>query len=222
MMKIHDISPLISEITAVYPGDQKFERSVAMSFQQKDNLMLSSFKTSAHIGAHTDAPNHYHVSGVGMSERPLELYFGPCQVIQVECRRGGNGSRITLRDLPQEVLGKQIAAPRVLFKTCSFPNPNVWNGDFMALSAEVIDFLASKSVRLIGIDTPSIDLSEDKILESHQAVFKNDMAILEGIVLDKVSEGRYILSALPLKILDSDASPVRAVLFEGEWESLCQ
>jgi arylformamidase len=75
-----------------------------------------------------------------------------------------------------------------------------------------VDFLAERGVRLVGIDTPSIDLQEDKVLESHQAVLRADMAILEGVVLDAVDPGIYTLIALPLRIPGADASPVRAVL----------
>ena len=57
-------------------------------------------------------------------------------------------------------------------------------------------------------------------LHGNQAVFKNQMAILEGIALDQVGEGHFILSALPLKIKDADASPVRAILIEGSLEDL--
>jgi arylformamidase len=74
--------------------------------------------------------------------------------------------------------------------------------------------LSSKNVILVGIDTPSIDPSEDQVLESHHAVYENNMAILEGIVLDDVNEGIYQLIALPLKIAGADASPVRAVLLK--------
>jgi arylformamidase len=100
----------------------------------------------------------------------------------------------------------------VLFKTRSFPNPDRWTSDFASLSPELIEKLAGQGVRLVGIDTPSIDPAEDKALESHQAVLRNDMAILEGIVLDDVAEGEYQLVALPLRIAGADASPVRAVL----------
>ncbi len=213
MFKIHDISPVISEDLAVFPGDQKFTRQVSMNFEKHDNLTLSSIHTSIHLGAHTDAPNHYHASGVGMSARSLDFYFGDCQVIHVKCERA---TRVQISDLD----GKNISSRRVLFRTDSFPNPNIWNGDFVSLSDELIHFLAAKDVMLVGIDTPSIDLAEDKILESHTAVFENDMAILEGIILEQVSEGHYLLSALPLKIQDADASPVRAILIEGSSEEL--
>ena len=67
-------------------------------------------------------------------------------------------------------------------------------------------------MRLVGIDTPSVDLFDSKDLPSHQACLRHDLAILEGIVLDFVPEGVYELIALPLKLAGFDASPVRAVL----------
>lgn len=213
MFKIHDISPLISEELAVFPGDQKFIRNVAMDFEKHDHLTLSSMQSTLHLGAHTDAPNHYHASGVGMSARGLSYYFGECQVIHVKCE---NASRIQISDL----LDKKVFSKRVLFRTDSFPNPNIWNNDFVSLSSELVHFLAAQGVVLVGIDTPSIDLADDKVLESHNAVFENDMAILEGVILTDIPEGRYLLSALPLKIHEADASPVRAVLIEGSTEEI--
>jgi arylformamidase len=64
----------------------------------------------------------------------------------------------------------------------------------------------------VGIDTPSVDLADDKQLFVHHAIYEYDMAILEGIVLDQVIDGLYELIALPLKIKNGDASPVRAIL----------
>ncbi len=205
--KVFDISPEISKSTAVFPGDTVFSQNILMDCKKGDNIGLSAFTTTPHVGAHTDAPNHYHAEGVGISERSLNYYFGKCQVITVSVAKG---ERIRCKDF-QDVV---ITAPRVLFKTKSFPNPDVWNGDFNSLSGEVINFLAQNKVCLVGIDTPSIDPAEDKDLECHTSVFKNNMAILEGIVLDNVQDGNYQLIALPLKMQNLDASPVRAVLVE--------
>ncbi len=202
---IFDISPEISASTAVFPGDTVFSQTVLMDCKKGDNIGLSAFTTTPHIGAHTDAPNHYHADGKGISERSLDFYLGECQVIAVDVPRG---ERVRLR----HISSTHILAPRVLFKTRSFPNPNKWNQDFNSLSGEVIDALAAQGVRLVGIDTPSIDPADDKKLEAHHRVHHNDMAILEGIVLDNVPEGRYVLIALPLKMKNLDASPVRAVL----------
>lgn len=118
------------------------------------------------------------------------------------------GERIAVDDL----LTKDIEAPRVLLQTGSYPDPNHWNNNFCSLSVELVDYLAAQSVLLVGIDTPSIDPFESKKLEAHTQIFKHNMAILEGIVLKNVNSGLYTLSALPLKLKGADASPVRAVL----------
>jgi arylformamidase len=97
--------------------------------------------------------------------------------------------------------------------------PGHWDAAFTAIAPDTIDALHAHGVRLIGIDTPSLDPEASKSLDSHQHVRRHGMAILEGIVLDDVAEGDYELIALPLKIAGCDASPVRAVL--RELESRC-
>lgn len=175
-----------------------------MSIKAGDNLDLSDIKTTLHIGAHADAPSHYHQNGETIEQRRLSLYMGAAQVIEVHLPRG---ERIGVKDFTVE-----IKAPRVLFKTNSFPDPDLWNEDFNSLSPELIEHLHSLGVVLVGIDTPSVDPSTDKELPSHQALFKTNMAVLEGIVLTDVKEGVYDLIALPLKLAHADASPVRAIL----------
>ncbi len=65
---------------------------------------------------------------------------------------------------------------------------------------------------LIGLDTPSVDPMTSKALESHHALARRDLAVLEGVVLAHVAPGTYTLIALPLRLEGADASPVRAVL----------
>jgi arylformamidase len=206
-VKVFDITPEIDEKLAVFPGDVPFSRNISMDFKSDDHLLLSSIKTTLHLGAHADSSSHYHAEGMGIEQRPLTVYFGKAQVISIGLRAG---ERISLRDLDDV----EIKAERVLFKTNSFPNPQKWNGDFMSLSPEVIEFLHLKDVVLVGIDTPSVDPETSKALESHQALYRTKMAVLEGLVLTKVPEGVYSLVALPLPIKNADASPVRALLFE--------
>ena len=204
-MKIIDISPEISSELAVWPEDTPFSREVFMDTDQGDHLGLSKIQSTLHLGAHTDAPNHYAPKSPGISQRSLNYYFGPCQVIDTTTSKG---ERIKVGDLKD----KKIQAPGVLFKTNSFPNPNQWNSDFCSLSVELVDYLAENFVILVGIDTPSVDPFESKKLEAHSKIHSHNMAILEGVVLKDVEAGLYQLSALPLKIKGGDASPVRAVL----------
>src|SRR5262249_43844973 len=115
------------------------------------------------------------------------------------------------RILPNSV-SEPIQAERVLFATGTFPDPEHFNEDFAALSPELVLSLHRQGVKLVGIDTPSVDLFDSKDLPSHQACLQCDMAILEGLVLRDVRAGLYELIALPLRLVGFDASPVRAIL----------
>lgn len=206
--EIIDISPLISPKIGVWPGDVPFQSNVSLSFEQGDNFKLSSISTTVHLGAHADAPCHYHPEGKGIDQRSLHFYLGPCQVIAITIPRGERLQIAHLVDTP-------ISQSRVLFKTNSFPDPQNWNSDFCSLSPELVDWLADQGVLLVGLDTPSVDPQNDKELKSHHQIYKRDMAILEGLQLSHVDPGLYTLVALPLKIQHGDASPVRAVLLRN-------
>jgi arylformamidase len=201
---IHDITPPVSERLQVWPGDTPPSREVLMDMKRGDNITLSTLRASVHLGAHADAPSHYGADAPAIHERDLEAYLGPCQVMRVEVPRA---TRITPAILPAPV-----AAPRLLLATGTFPDPEQFNTDFAALSPELVEALHRQGVRLIGIDTPSVDLFESKDLPAHQVCLRCDIAILEGVVLAGVPEGVYELIALPLKLVGFDASPVRAIL----------
>lgn len=206
-MRIYDLSPLISPRLAVWPGDVPFSRSVAVSIEGGGNLDLSSMTTTLHLGSHADAPSHYAAGAAAMDAVDLALYYGPCQVMRVAA---GRGERIRPSHLTAE-----LRAPRVLFHTGTFPDPEAWNTDFASLSPELIEHLHGMGVVLVGLDTPSVDPFESKALEAHQALARTGMRNLEGLLLEEVPEGLYTLAALPLRIEGADASPVRAVLIEG-------
>lgn len=209
-----DISPVISEKLGVFPGDTSFSREWLLDFSKGDALRLSSVRTTLHLGAHADGPNHYAASGAGIDERGLKIYMGKCLVL--EARGAPRGARITREHLnPKWSKNCEWPAPRILVRTGSFPDPNRWNSDFNSLDPRLIEEWARAGCRLIGIDTPSIDPEDSKDLPAHQTVARNDLAILEGLVLDDVPEGLYTLFALPLRLQGADASPVRAVLFRN-------
>lgn len=205
-LSLIDISPRVSSRTAVFPGDVPFEQRIALDFAQGSHLMLSSVHTTVHLGAHADAPCHYTEGGADIASVDLSRYLGPCEVVWVNTPVG---QRIDLEHLPP---GWFPRVPRILFHTGSFPNPDVWTPHFCSLSPSFVEWLAGRGVVLVGIDTPSIDPETSKALESHTAVARAGLSILEGLVLSHVKPGHYTLVALPLPLEGLDASPVRAVL----------
>lgn len=203
--KIYDISPPISARTGVWPGDVALHRSVQMDHAHGAHLTLSSITSTVHIGAHADAPSHYHKDGASIDQVELSAYIGPCTVLHVTSK-----PLITVGDLAP--LRGKSPCQRVLFKTLSQPDPQVFNEDFTAFSAEAIEALAGMGVVLVGIDTPSVDPFASKDLPAHVALFRNKIRNLEGLDLRAISPGDYELIALPLALSGFDASPVRAIL----------
>ncbi|MFT7518515.1 MAG: arylformamidase [Kiritimatiellia bacterium] len=199
-----DISPTLHAGIAVWPGDVPFSRSTTCAIDSGANIDLSAVHTTVHLGAHTDSPSHTASPAQDIHERALDRYYGPCQVITVHLDAGA-------RAYPSDI-AVEVSAPRVLLRTLSFPDPDAFNTDFNSYSPELVTWLYDRGVRLIGLDTPSIDPFSSELLESHHAVGERDMAILEGVMLEHVEDGVYLLIALPLKLKGADASPVRAAL----------
>lgn len=207
-----DLSPELHDGIAVWPGDVPYRRQLTTELTPSASsdpgwqLTVSSIHTTLHVGAHADAPNHFDAGGTGIDRAPLTTYRGPCQVI--ECSKAP-GARIT----PEDIQSSSILAPRVLFKTSSYPDPDRFNPNFCALSPEIVRWLARHGVILIGIDTPSVDPFDDALLLTHRATRACGLAILEGLDLSDASTGLYELVALPLRLRGGDASPVRATLW---------
>lgn len=199
-----DITPLISPAIPVWPGDTPFQTDTTWEIGDGCPVKVSRITMSTHTGAHCDAPSHYDPAGATIDAVALDAYIGACRVIDCTGIRRVEPQHIAhaLENLP----------PRVLLRTYACAPREYWDASFASISAATVTFLAQQGVRLVGIDTPSLDTQESKTMDAHRAVKENGMAILEGIVLDDVAAGDYELIALPLKLAGLDASPVRAVL----------
>lgn len=204
---LYDLSPPITPSLPVWPGDSPITREVILDIAKGDTVTLSTLRTTVHLGAHADGPNHYGLGAPSVGEMPLEHYLGPCVVIDAPVARN---SRVTTADLRTNL--NDIVDRRVLIRTGTFPDPQHWNPDFAGLDPELIHLLAARGVITIGLDSPSVDLQDSKDLLAHKAILSHHIAILEGLMLREVPPGRYELIALPLKLIGFDGSPVRAVL----------
>jgi arylformamidase len=207
-MPLWDISPPVSILSPVFPGDTAYTQQWAARIAPGCPVNVSAITLSPHIGAHADAPLHYDDTGTAIGAVALEPYLGRCRVIHAI----GRGPLVewaqlehALADLP----------PRVLVRTYS-RQPEGWDPDLAAFAPQTVERLADLGVLLIGIDTASIDPADSKHLPSHQVIRRRDLRVLENLVLDDVPEGDYELIALPLKLISADASPVRAVLRQLE------
>jgi len=205
MPTLWDISPAIDTATPIWPGDTPVGIERVWRMEAGSPVNVARLTLSPHTGAHADAPLHYDAEGAAIGNVALDAYLGLCRVM--DCI--GASPVVT----PQHLAGSlDDLPPRVLLRTYRAAPTAAWDSAFCAVAPDTVDLLAARGVKLIGIDTPSLDPQESKTMDAHRRIRAHRMAILEGIVLDAVEPGDYELIALPLKLTTLDASPVRAVL----------
>jgi arylformamidase len=206
-LRIIDISQPLSPATAVWPGDQPFTLDWTLRQDRGDSVNVSALTLSVHTGTHVDAGYHVLSAGARAAELPLEQFFGPAVVVDA----------VDLPVLDERVLERFDATrvSRVLFRTRKRIDPGEFPLDFVAPTVELARRLVAAGIRLIGTDAPSMDAHDSKTLDAHRVFLEAGVAILENLVLSDVDPGDYTLVALPLKLIDADGSPVRAVLLEG-------
>ncbi len=210
-----DISPPLSPATAVFPGDTALSRKILMDTGKGDHLTLSTLTSTVHIGSHADAESHYKPGGKSIDQHPIGLYLGPCVVAPVRCERGRRFGLDTIDEKWLDAIDGLTTngqPGRLLLQTGTGGSPGAFPNDLAAPEPELIDALVAREVRLLGVDTPSVDLADAKDLVGHAACARGGVSILEGLVLDGVEPGIWELIALPLRLVGFDASPVRAVL----------
>ena len=205
MTKLWDISPPIQSSSPVFPGDTPYSQIWAAQISPDCPVNVSAITLSPHVGAHADAPLHYDPQGAAVGALDLAPFIGPCRVIHAL-----QAGALVLPQHLQHAL--QDLPARVLVRTCAQFPLSQFDPQLTAFHPDTVHLLADLGVRLVGIDSASIDPAESKTLPCHQLIRQRGLRVLENLLLDDVPEGDYELIALPLKLMTADASPVRAVL----------
>lgn len=207
-MRMYDISVGVSEDTPVWPGDPPVVLKRVAKIKDGANANVSHFSASVHIGTHIDAPVHFLDDGEGIEALPLNILIGRAYVIDL--------SKATVLDA--ETLEKAGIPPRTKRLLLKTRNSDFWargetkfQTDFVGVNKSGSEWLVRKGVQLVGVDYLSVaPFKQSK--EPHQILLGAGIVILEGLNLDEVSQGRYNLCSLPIKLIGSDGAPARAIL----------
>jgi arylformamidase len=203
---IYDITRTVAPSTHVWPGDTAFNVAPVMRLADGASVNLTTLTMSAHTGTHADAYFHYEADGAHPINMPLESYLGRARLVTVAKRDG--------ELLPEDFAHVNLeGAERLLIHSwVSDLDDSQWPAEFPYLSLPLIDWLTSLSIRLIGLDSPSVDAFNSTELMCHHALYRYRMVNIETLCLRGVPDGDYELIALPLKLDLACGSPVRAVL----------
>lgn len=191
-MKIYDISQEVFSC-AVYPGDPEPQKHTLSATADGSLYNLTAFYMCAHNGTHIDAPFHFLPKGRTVDQMDLSVFVGDCYV----ARHTGD---VTAGDA-QAILERAAGAGRILIAGKA------------TVTAEAADVFAASGILLIGNESQTVG-PEDAPMQVHLILLGRGIALLEGVVLKDVPEGRYFLSAAPLNLAGADGAPCRAILVE--------
>jgi len=207
-MRTYDITLTISPEMIVWPGDPSVNVKRLSSIASGDNANVSQISMSCHTGTHVDAPDHFLNNGKTVESLSLELLIGRAYVLHLPDVNLITASVLMDADIPPRTR-------RLLFKT---RNSDYWaNGnkefqtDFVGLSVDAAELLVDRNVKVVGIDYLSIaPFKQGKPV--HTILLDAGVVVIEGLDLSHVSQGRYTLHCLPLKLGGADGAPTRAIL----------
>ena len=192
---LYDISQPVFECD-IFPGDPKPERKIICGIENGDLYNLTEFSMCAHNGTHVDAPLHFIRDGKGIGEICLNKFIGKAYVISHE-------GEVTAQDAA-EILDAAAAggAPkRILIKGRA------------VVSLEAAKVFAAAGVDLIGNESQTVG-PEEAPMAVHLVLLDAEAVLLEGIRLEHVPEGAYLLNCAPLNLGTADGAPCRATLME--------
>jgi arylformamidase len=196
---------------AIWPGDVTIKIERRRSMDRGDAANNSAISLGVHTGTHMDAPKHFIKDGKSIDKLPLETSVGPARVIEIK-------DKISIK--PEELKQHNIKkGERILFKTVN--SPRCWQtdafvNDFVFVTRDAAQFLVDAGVILVGVDYLSVGspMDPDKAMrpDTHQILLGAGLYLIEGLNLTAVKAGDYNLICLPLKLMDAEGSPVRAIL----------
>ncbi len=203
-MKIFDVTLPLTPDLPVYPGDPPVvvEQAAPGGEGAPGAARLS---LGAHTGTHVDAPAHVVPGGATVDELPLEILMGKARVVDLAAR-----TRVERADLQALDLADDL---RVLLKTRqSGAGQRGLADDAVFLSEDAAAYLAQAGLKLVGIDTLSVDRFGASDLPAHRALLGAGVVVVEGLDLAEVEPGDYDMTCLPLRIPGADGAPARVVL----------
>src|SRR3954453_6454539 len=190
-MRIWDISRLLSNELAPWPGDTPFSFELVARLGQNAVVNVGAIRMGVHNGSHADARFHFENDGPTIDHADLSTYFGPATVIDLTADFQRNKQEhITIGQLEAGADAiKQTS--RILLKTGVCQDNTIFPKKIPVIAEDVADWLRERGVRLIGLDLPSVDPIEAKVLHNHHALARCDISIVESLDLSAIDAGIY-------------------------------
>jgi kynurenine formamidase len=177
--------------------------------------VVTQINISGHAGTHVEAPLHAVAEGASVGELPIERFFGEAILLD-------------LRDAPRSQPFDQarlVAAAQQAGGVCPgdivflhFDWAGAPGGGYPPYpTPEALTWLVEQGIKLLGIDTPGLELPDNKALINHHILFDRGIPLIESLAnLAELHSSRMYVFAQPLPVHSADAIPLRVLAFELE------
>jgi kynurenine formamidase len=231
--RIVDLSYPFDSSTVYWPTAETFKLETDFEGQTEKGYYYSAYRYSAaeHGGTHLDAPVHFAKGRNSVDQIPLEQLMGSGLVIDVSRQCAANRDyQVNISDIQgwEKTNGRIPAGSIVLLRTGFgkfYPDPKRYLGTdergpdavpklhFPGLDPEAARWLTqNRSIKAIGLDTPSIDYGQSTLFESHRILFDKNIPAFENVAnLDQLPIRGFTVIALPMKIKGGSGGPLRIV-----------
>lgn len=206
-MPIIDLSHPIHAKMPVYPGDESPVCTPLASITT-NGYRTTRLTMTTHTGTHIDAPAHLLQNAKTLDQFPASHFCGLARL--VDCR--GLPGQITKRHL--EAQADLQAVEYILLHTgwSRYWQTEAYFNDFPALTPEAAAWLASRPIKGIGLDAPSIDAAGAQALGNHRLFLGQEIVIIENLTnLHGIAGQSCQLFCLPLPISAADGAPARVI-----------
>lgn len=203
-----DISMPLSRNSITWPGSCGVRVDRVQSIEAGDSANVSRLDCDVHVGTHIENSLHFVRNGRPIDAIPIETLIGPAFVAHISEAPSVGRAELEAAGIPGDVtrlLLRTRNSKRALALSTQFRD------DYTGLTCEGALWVVERGIELVGIDYLSIAAFAE-IEETHHALMRHDVAILEGLDLSPVHSGRYELICLPLSLPGAEAAPARAVL----------
>jgi arylformamidase len=168
---------------------------------------------STHTGTHVDAPSHFISNAANIDQIAVDRFF--CKnALLVKILKKAN-QQINYKDIVNQGINENDTAVVISTGWEKQAEKDNYVLDNPGISADAAKYLVEKKVNAVAIDTPSIDAGIDNDFTAHKILLSNNILIIENLCnLEKINRNRFTLVAIPLKLIGSTGSPVRAIGIE--------
>lgn len=213
-----DLTHILSHEISTWTGGCGFNHEIKLDYDNCEGIAkfrVQQLKMHAGIGTHMDAPAHCIPGGSTIAEMPLEQCIAPLKVLDTTAKLRED-YQVSIEDLQEfeSNFGEIQSGDVVLCNTGwgqLFQDPPAYRNDMMfpSVAAEVAEYLVTKGVNGIAIDTLSPDLP-DSDFPVHRSILGAGGYIIENIANAHLLPpiGGYLF-AMPIKVTDCTEAPAR-------------